>query len=117
MRLSAFFALNFCLLLILSPPALAGDKLFDLRIEDGAVAESQRVLRVSQGDRVLLLFTADEGMELHLHGYDLEVFLERETPRTLEMNAHASGRYPLEVHSRAGGGGEAVLLYLEVYPD
>ena len=93
--------------------ALAEPRLFELALKDGRLPESQRLLRVLQGDEVTLKWTTDRPFTLHLHGYDLEAKLVPQTPVELRFTARATGRFPLEVH---GPGTERTVGHLEVHP-
>ena len=93
--------------------ARAEPRLFDLTLKDGLLPESQRLLRVNQGDEVTLKWTTDRPFTLHLHGYDLEARLVPQTPVELRFTARATGRFPLEIH---GPGTERTVGHLEVHP-
>lgn len=98
----------------------AAELTFDLHIEHGRVAENTSVIRVKQGDVVRLRWTTDQSIILHLHGYDIERKIEPGAISVMEFTAHATGRFPVEIHrsSEAGGHvhGEAPLVRIEVYP-
>src|SRR5215468_4085344 len=100
--------------------ASAAELTFDLHIERGRVAENMSVIRVKQGDVVRLRWSTDRSIMLHLHGYDIERKIEPGAIGVMEFVAHATGRFPVEVHrsSEAGGHthGEAPLVRIEVYP-
>lgn len=90
---------------------------FELQIENSQLVQAAKVIRVYQGDRVLLGLRSDQAVALHLHGYDLEQQLLAGVVATLAFEAYASGRFPLTLHSetpRKKHG--AALLYLEVLP-
>src|SRR2546423_1402577 len=83
---------------------------FDLRIENGRLADDLKVIRVRRGDMVELNWSADRRTALHLHGYDIEITVDAGRPQTMSFTARATGRFPIEKHSDAGR--HAVLLYL-----
>jgi len=93
--------------------ALAEPRLFELTLRNGQLPESQRLLRVRQGDEVTLKWTTDRPFAVHLHGYDLEATLVPQTPVELRFTARATGRFPLEIH---GPGTERTVGHLEVHP-
>jgi hypothetical protein len=101
------------LILVVTGTALAESRVFDLVLKDGRLAESQRLLRVRQGDEVTLKWTTDRPFTLHLHGYDLEAKLVPQTAVELRFTARATGRFPLEIH---GPGTERTVGHLEVHP-
>lgn len=92
---------------------LAEPRLFELALEDGRLSESQRLLRVRQGDEVTLKWTTDRPFTLHVHGYDLEAKLVLQMAVELRFTARATGRFPLEIH---GPGTERTVGHLEVHP-
>jgi hypothetical protein len=101
--------------------ASATDLTFDLRIERGELPLNMRVIRVRQGDVVKLRWRTDQPLTLHLHGYDIEQALERDTVAEMTFTARATGRFPVHVHDVSTGAGshsheEAPLVLIEVYP-
>ena len=107
----------------LGPGAWPGDvkaqpvEVFELRIEGGEVADGVRTLRVTEGDRVRLRWTADAPTILHLHGYDIEREVARDRVTEMQLEAYATGRFPIEVHAHGDASHhEEPLLVLEVYP-
>jgi len=93
---------------------------FDLRIEQGKVAQGLRLLRVKQGDAVRLRWTTDRPIIVHLHGYDIETKVVPGAVSETVFHARAAGRFPVEEHRpNAKGGhshGEAPLVRIEVRP-
>jgi hypothetical protein len=93
------------------------EQVFELRIEDGEVADEVRTLRVTEGDRVRLRWTADARTIIHLHGYDIEREVTPGRVTEMQLEAYATGRFPIEVHAHGDASHhEAPLLVLEVYP-
>lgn len=99
---------------------LAGEGVaFDL---DHALQGGAETLRVEQGDQVEVRWTSDRAATLHLHGYDLELEVTPAAPARVRFEAHATGRFPVTLHGAEGGshgghgGGEPVVLYIEVHP-
>lgn len=96
------------------------EAVFHLRIEQGRVAPDMRLIRVKQGDTVRLRWTSDRRIDLHLHGYDIEVRVEPGVAADMTFTARAAGRFPIEEHkgdARAGQShGEAPLVRIEVRP-
>jgi hypothetical protein len=85
---------------------------FELRIENGRLADTAKTVQVRRDESVELIWSADRRSTLHLHGYDIEITVDAGKPQTMAFRARATGRYPIEMH----GGRHAVLLYLEVLP-
>jgi len=106
--------------LLCSAAAQAAEVTFDIRIEKGRVAPSMRLIRVKQGDAVRLRWSTDRPIDLHLHGYDIEIKVEPGRTADMAFTARATGRFPVEEHKpNARGGhshGEAPLVRVEVYP-
>ncbi len=99
----------------------AAQRSFELRIEKGKLAPGAKTLRAVEGEQVTLRWVSDEPTTVHLHGYDVELALVPETPRTMSFQAYATGRFPITLHggARAGRPGahkERTLLFLEVHP-
>ncbi len=97
--------------------ARAETRVFEIEIKDGKVVGAKSV-RVTQGDKVILNWTSDKAVELHLHGYDIERRVGPDHPAAMSIDASATGRFPVEVHTgeKSGGHGHAALFHLEVYP-
>ncbi|HEX9646202.1 MAG TPA: hypothetical protein VGB88_01810 [Alphaproteobacteria bacterium] len=91
----------------------------DVTIADRAVVGDQ-VVRVTEGEHVVLRWTGDEPAEIHLHGYDLPARLVPGEVTAIEFDANATGRFPVTVHGFGDDHGEehdeSALLYVEVHP-
>lgn len=108
------------------PPSAAAQgaptRQFAVTIHQRKVMAADNVIRVTQGDAVEIVLTADEAAELHLHGYDLKLSLSPDVPGTIRFIATIAGRFPLEAHrfgtepSSGRHRSAGPLLYLEVYP-
>lgn len=92
----------------------AEPRVIELAIRGGVLASEQRLIRVEVGDDVILRWTSDRALTLHLHGYDLESRVIPGVATTLRFVARASGRFAVEIHSAPGR--EATIAYLEVHP-
>jgi len=92
---------------------------FELRIENGRLTDTRKVITVRRGDMVELTWHADRRTVLHLHGYDIEITVAADKPEVMRFGARATGRFPIETHASRGArqaGRHAVLIYLEVHP-
>lgn len=100
------------------PALAAGTRTFDIEIRQGKVVGKKSV-RVSRGDVVILRWSSDQLLELHLHGYDVTTTVSPGKLAEMKFEARATGRFPVEKHGKAGAGGHghAPLFHLEVYPD
>jgi len=104
-------------LMVAGAGAGAAELTFDIRIEQGRVPDAMRLMRVHEGDGVTLRWTSDRPVILHLHGYDIEKPVAAGAVTELSFTAHATGRFPIEIHGQgAGGVGDAPLAVIEVYP-
>lgn len=85
-------------------------------VANGAVAGVPgNTINVQQGDDVEIRWTGDKPMELHLHGYDIEVKVTPPTPAVMSFKANIPGRFSIEQHGQ-GPGHHPAVLYLEVHP-
>ena len=90
----------------------------DIRIENGRVPQSQRVIRVKQGDEVQLRWSSDRPLSLHLHGYEIETRVTPGAAAAMSFTARATGRFPIHVHAEGSSHlhDEQPLVRIEVYP-
>jgi hypothetical protein len=102
------------LFLLLRPdPSTTGgeeqEQAFEVAINGGTMSPEE--ISVEEGDRVTLRITADEPLEFHVHGYDLEEEVEPDQPAELSFDATTTGRFEVENHLT-----ESVLGTLVVQP-
>ena len=71
-------------------------------------------LFLTQGDHVEIIWQVDAAMEMHLHGYKIELRAVPGVPVKMPFLAYASGRFPIEIHSESGR--HRTILYIEVHP-
>ena len=93
----------------------AQHKVLTLSVVNGAVAGVGDTVKVQQGDDLELRWSSDKPMELHLHGYDIEVKVSPQAPAVMSFKANIPGRFPVEPHGQ-GPGHHRPVLYLEVHP-
>ena len=86
-------------------------KTFNLAVKDKKLVSGGGSLKANQGDAIIITITLDEADELHLHGYDKMLDLEKDKPGTLKFTADQAGHFPLELHHA-----EIELGALEVSP-
>ena len=104
------------LLLALASNAVAAERILDLTIVKGRLSGGSDTIRVQQGDNVVLRWHSDRPIVLHLHGYEIETRVVPGAVAETRFTARATGRFPVHVHAGQARS-EAVLAYLEVYPD
>jgi hypothetical protein len=93
-------------------------QVIEVRIENRKVVAPSEAIRIIEGDVIELRWTSDESVELHLHGYDLELHVRPGEPASMSIEAYATGRFPITSHGWGEGGhGHDALTYLEVHPD
>ncbi len=90
-------------------------KVLSFSVVNGAVAGVADTVNVQQGDNLELRWSSDKPMELHLHGYDIEVKVSPQAPAVMSFKANIPGRFPVEPHGQ-GSGHHRPVLYLEVHP-
>jgi hypothetical protein len=89
----------------------------EILIEGRKVIAPVDTITITEGDLVELRWTSDEQVELHLHGYDLELTVLPNEPSVIAFEAFASGRFPITSHGWGKGGhSHDALTYLEVHP-
>lgn len=111
-----FAILCLAIAMVLSGPAVAETRTLNLTVEKGKVTNSDKTVRLTEGDKVNLIWTADQALELHLHGYDRKLNIKPGSEARMELDADLVGRFPIEVHGHSHGLKEKTILYLEIYP-
>ncbi len=91
----------------------AAQQTLSFTIDDRRLRAEPETVKVRQGDDVTLRWYCDHPIELHLHGYDIEVNVSPAAPGVMAFKASIAGRFPVEAH---GPGRHRPLLYLEVHP-
>jgi hypothetical protein len=66
-------------------------------VKNRKLVSGPAILTAIQGDDVTIKITADEDEELHLHGYDKAVDLEKDKPAELHFTANLTGNFPYEL--------------------
>ncbi len=77
-------------------------------------AQGTPTLRLLMGDQIELNWNVDAIMDLHLHGYKLEVLATPGVSALMAFRARATGRFPVEIHDERGR--HRTILYIEVHP-
>lgn len=92
-------------------------QVLEARIEHRQVVVPAGAIRITEGDVLELRWTSDETVDLHLHGYDIELRVRPGEPTVMVIEAAVTGRFPITSHGWGDGGhGHDALTYLEVYP-
>lgn len=95
--------------------ASAAEKAFYVALAGGKPSAGSRTLRVAKGDEVVLRWTSDRRIALHLHGYDIEATVAAKGEATMRFTAGIAGRFPVSEHTH-GAGHHRAVLYVEVLP-
>lgn len=88
-------------------------KVFEFAIVQGKLGDEEPIIQVTEGDILEFRWSSDEELNLHMHGYKIEVHVAPNSPATMRVNAVKTGRFPVLNHD---GSPPNVLLYLEVLP-
>jgi FtsP/CotA-like multicopper oxidase with cupredoxin domain len=94
----------------------AGATIVDLAVVNGRLSAANDTLRVKQGESIALRWTSDKPLNLHLHGYDIELKVPPNTPTTMSFVAKIPGRFPVSDHGQGTTHQHHALAYLEVLP-
>jgi hypothetical protein len=94
---------------------------FEIPIVKDRVPSALRRIKVREGDRVILVWTAEESMTVHVEGYDIVATVLPGKPATMEFDARRTGRFPIHGHASSGasgghGHGHRALSHIEVHP-
>ncbi|MBI4334327.1 MAG: hypothetical protein HY673_23995 [Chloroflexi bacterium] len=84
-------------------------------------ARPDKIIQFTQGEKVIISVTADEPMQVFLHGYDVATWVKPGAASTLEFTADIPGRYPLMIHALGDEGSshgkvEILLGLVDVLP-
>jgi len=95
--------------------AHAEDRVFELEIHGEGPTVEPQVLTVRENDQVVVRLSSDKPLQVHLHGYDIESDVVPKRVTSLRFTATATGRFPIEIHSRESLK-QRPVAYLEVRP-
>lgn len=87
------------------------EKIFNIIIKNKKLSEGPETIIVMEGDTVTLRVTSDIADELHLHGYDKSIDLEKGKEATLTFVASLTGRFVYELEDS-----KAEIGAIEVQP-
>ena len=97
----------------------ADERSFRLVVVAQAPKAAPEIFTVRKGDAVRIELVSDAPVEVHLHGYSLSAKPGPDRPAEFRFVAHATGRFPIQVH-RAGEDGAhrhaPSAAYLDVRP-
>lgn len=103
---------------------------FSLELTEGTLDPD--IIKVNQGDTITLNFMSDKDVTIHLHGYNIETKIEKDTTGTIgPFVANIALRLPIKAHSESdsdhhhdqeghdeeSNDSELTVGYLEVKPN
>jgi len=74
-------------------------KIYNIKVEKGKIVSGPNTLTINEGENVVLNFTVDKAEEIHLHGYDKMVELEKGVSGKLSFMANLTGRFTFELEN------------------
>jgi hypothetical protein len=98
------------------PPPPPKPEVTRLRLRGGSVVGGAKDIKVTRGDTVAIVVTADAPDELHLHGYDIEKEVAPGKPARFLFKADAEGAFELESHVAEDAGRDPMVARLVVQP-
>ena len=90
---------------------VVSEKIFEMVVKARKIVSGRGDLKANEGDQVTIKITVDEPEELHIHGYDKSVELEKDVLGELSFIATLTGRFPFELENS-----KTELGALEVLP-
>jgi hypothetical protein len=96
-----------------APPEPAVNR---IRIQGGQVVGGPADIKVTKGDDVTIVVSADAPDDIHLHGYDIEKPVEPGKPATFKFTADIEGIFEIESHKAEDEGRDPLLGKLTVEP-
>lgn len=79
-----------------APSEVSKEKVFSILVSNKQVTGGS-VLKVNQGDSVTIKVTSDVSDELHIHGYDKSLDLEKWIEGSVSFVADTTGRFEFEL--------------------
>ncbi len=87
-------------------------RIFELSIKNRKITSGTQILQAKKGEYVTIKATMDESGEIHIHGYDKKMELEKNIPGEISFKADLTGRFPFEIEES-----KTDLGILEVSPE
>ena len=91
-------------------------RIIQVNIENRKVVKPEKAIRITENEVVILRWSSDERVKLHLHGYDQELQLRPGKVSSMPVTGRATGRFPITSHGWGQDHGHHALTYLEVHP-
>jgi hypothetical protein len=87
-----------------------------IRLEGGQVVGGPADVKVTKGDTVRIVVSADAHDDIHLHGYDIEKPVEPGQPARFKFKATIEGIFEIESHVAEDAGRDPLVGKLTVEP-
>jgi plastocyanin len=87
-----------------------------IRLEGGQVVGGPADIKVTKGDTVRIVVSADAHDDIHLHGYDIEEPVEPGQPARFKFKANIEGIFEIESHVAEDAGRDPLVGELTVEP-
>jgi FtsP/CotA-like multicopper oxidase with cupredoxin domain len=87
-----------------------------IQLRDGKVVGGTAAIKVTKGDKVTIVVSANAPDDVHLHGYDIEKPVEPGKPATFRFTADIEGIFEIESHKAEDEGRDPLLGKLTVEP-
>ena len=87
-----------------------------IQLRGGQVVGGPADIKVTKGDQVLIVVSADAPDDIHLHGYDIEKSVEPGKPARFEFKADIEGIFEIESHVAEDAGRDPLVGKLTVEP-
>ena len=88
-----------------------------IRIQGGQVAGGPADIKVTKGDTVRIVVSADAPDDIHLHGYDIEKPVKPGRPARFNFKANIEGIFEIESHVAEDAGRDPLVGKLTVEPN
>jgi FtsP/CotA-like multicopper oxidase with cupredoxin domain len=97
-------------------PAAPKPAVTRIQIRGGEVVGGPADIKVTKGDRVRIVVSADAPDDIHLHGYDIEKPVEPGKPARFNFTADIEGIFEIESHVAEDAGRDPLVGKLTVEP-
>lgn len=91
-------------------------KVTRIQIRGGEVVGGPADIKVTKGDVVRIIVSADAHDDIHLHGYDIEKPVEPGQPARFKFTADVEGIFEIESHVAEDAGRDPLVGKLTVEP-
>jgi riboflavin synthase alpha subunit len=72
-------------------------KIFNLVIEKGKIVSGESTIKVTEGDNITISVLSDTDEEVHFHGFDKKLELQKNVRADITFTANLTGRFEFEL--------------------